>query len=86
MSDEVTEGVFAILAEYVEEGKENFKLKTPLDEMGIDSLGLVETIFDLEERFDITIPELDEIDGTATEFKTVGDVVNAVQSLIAEKE
>ncbi|MCB1737902.1 MAG: acyl carrier protein [Gammaproteobacteria bacterium] len=58
---------------------------TVLSEAGIDSLALVEIIFDLEEKFDITIPNPDEIEGMDTAFNTAGDVVKAVQTLLAEK-
>jgi acyl carrier protein len=45
------------------------------DDLGADSLDLVEVVMALEERLDITIPE-DELEG----IKTVGQAVDAVSA------
>jgi len=54
---------------------ENASLK---DDLGADSLDLVEVVMALEERLDITIPE-DELEG----IKTVGQAVDAVMVKLA---
>ena len=52
-------------------GHQLIKFETSLrDELGIDSLDLVELIMELEERTDPTIP-----DEVAARFKSVGDVI-----------
>ena len=43
-------------------------------------------IFDLEEKFDIQIPYNANTNNPRTEFETVGDVVTAVEKLVAEKK
>jgi acyl carrier protein len=48
------------------------------DDLGADSLDLVEVVMALEERLDITIPE-DELEG----IKTVGQAVDAVSAKLA---
>jgi acyl carrier protein len=48
------------------------------DDLGADSLDLVEVVMALEERLDITIPE-DELEG----IKTVGQAVDAVLAKLA---
>ena len=45
-----------------------------LDELGLDSLDLVELIMALEEEFDIEIPDAD-----AEKVVTVGDVVDYIK-------
>lgn len=53
-----------------------------LDELEIESIDLVNIIYNIEEEYDIYIPQDDE------EFKleTFGDVVEGVKKLIAEKD
>lgn len=58
-------------------------------DLDIQSLDVVEIIFALEEKFDITVPynANDPSGGTAgVAFKTVGDVVDAVEKLVAEQK
>ncbi len=51
-------------------------------ELGLDSLGLVEALFGIEERFDITVPysELSPDDGS--EPGSVGAIVALVRALV----
>lgn len=46
-----------------------------IDDLGADSLDIVELSLALEEKFDITIPEED-----LANIKTVADVVNYIES------
>ncbi|MCB1736220.1 MAG: acyl carrier protein [Gammaproteobacteria bacterium] len=85
MSDQVSADIFEILLSHAENKPESMDAGTVLSEAGIDSLALVEIIFDLEEKFDITIPNPDEIEGMDTAFETAGDVVKAVKTLLDEK-
>jgi acyl carrier protein len=48
------------------------------DDLGADSLDLVEVVMALEERLDVSIPE-EELDG----IKTVGQAVDAVVAKLA---
>ena len=47
-----------------------------IEELGIPSLDMVQTIFELESRFDVEIPVVSERAGA--EFSTVGDLVDHV--------
>jgi len=49
--------------------------KTFQDDLGADSLAIVELVLALEERFEVKIPD-DEVD----KIKTVGDAINFVKS------
>lgn len=46
-----------------------------MDDLGADSLDMVELMMSVEEEFDITIEESD-----AHLFKTIGDVINYIES------
>jgi acyl carrier protein len=85
MTDENTEAIFAILLEHAEDGVEKIDADTVLFDIGIDSVGLVEIIFDIEDRFDVTVPDSAEMGGVGSEFRTAGDVVTAVKRLIEEQ-
>lgn len=61
----------------------DIRLEARPEEMGLDSLGLVESIFALEEEFDIRIP-FNAQDPSASGFdtSTIGAVVAAVEALV----
>jgi acyl carrier protein len=51
-----------------------------LTTLGVDSLGVVELLFQIEDRFGVQIP------GDApTDLRTVGDVVEYIDSLLAKR-
>jgi acyl carrier protein len=58
------------------------QLSEPLDSLGLDSLKVVELIFDIEETFDIQIPLNANMDFKG---KTVADLIQAVDRLVAAK-
>ena len=57
-------------------------LTDQLDGLGLDSLGVVELTFVIEEKFDVEIPFNANFDIKA---KTVGDLIKAVEALVAAK-
>lgn len=52
----VKDQVIAIIAEQALLEPEDVMMDSTLESLGIDSLGLVESIFAIEEAFDITVP------------------------------
>jgi acyl carrier protein len=85
MSD-IAGDVIAIIAKKKRVEKAPVELSDRLQDLGLESLDAVEMIFDLEEKFDVQIPYNANTNNPRTEFETVGDVVKAVQNLIAEKK
>ena len=58
-----------------------------LDDLGIDSLGLVESIFAIEEAFDISVPfNANEPGRSDFDISSVGAIVAAVERLVAEQK
>lgn len=57
-------------------------LEARLDELEIESIDLVNIIYNIEEEYDIYIPQDDE----DFNLETFGDVVEGVNKLIAEKD
>ncbi len=87
MSEQTQQTVLEILSKYIgEETDEN--LLTPdanLEELGIDSMDVVEIIFDLEETFDIDVPNPGDMENVEVNFDTAQDLVDIVNTLIAQK-
>ena len=52
----VKDKVIEIIAEQAVLEPRDISLNSTLDDLGIDSLGLVESIFAIEETFDISVP------------------------------
>ena len=65
---------------------EDVKPEQSLDDLGIDSLALVESIFAIEEAFDISVP-FNANDPGSGEFdiSSVGAIVKAVETLVVEQ-
>ncbi len=80
----VQERVITIIAEKAVLRREDVRPEQTLAELGIDSLGMVEAIFALEEAFDITIPfNANESVQTAFDLSTVASLVAFIEDLIA---
>ena len=62
----------------------NVAAESRLEDLEIDSFDIIETVFAIEEKFDITIPY--NANQSGPEFETVGSLVSAVEKLIAGKE
>lgn len=86
MTDTINSRIKEIIAEQAMlEPSEVTDTATPQD-LGIDSLGLVESIFALEEEFDITIPfNANEPEKSEFDITNMGTIIAAVQRLVAEK-
>ena len=56
MSRSTTDRVIAIIAEQAVLDPSDVTLDITMKDLGIDSLGLVESIFAIEEEFDISVP------------------------------
>ena len=82
----IPDRVIAIIAEQAMLEPSDVTLDSTLEELGVDSLGLVESIFAIEEAFDINVP-FNANEPTAGDFdiSTVGAIVANVQRLVAEQ-
>lgn len=82
----VEDSVIAIIAEQAVLDISDVGLDQSLDSLGIDSLGLVEAIFAIEEAFDISVPfNANEPSKSDFDISSVAAIVAAVQALIAQK-
>ena len=80
----VRDKVVAILAEQAVLAPEEVRMGASLADLGIDSLGLVEAIFAIEETFDVQVPfNANDPARSAFDISSVDSIVRAVESLIA---
>jgi len=84
VEDTVRDKVVAILAEQAVLAPEDVRMGASLADLGIDSLGLVEAIFAIEETFDVQVPfNANDPARSAFDISSVDSIVRAVESLIA---
>lgn len=80
----IKEQVIAIIAEQAMLEPGDVKLDHTLDDIGIDSMGLVESIFAIEETFDISVPfNANEPAASDFDISSVAAIVDAVVQLKA---
>lgn len=79
--------VLDILAAQALREAEGLRAEDRLADLGIDSLGMAEVIFAIEERFDVTVPLGAGGEGAGQPaFETVADVVRAAVALVCKPE
>jgi len=84
MSMPTTDGqTFAVVRELIARdhalAPETLTPETPLQSLAIDSLGLIELIFTLEERFDVLADKVPD------DLPTLGSVADYIDSLVAAR-
>ncbi|WP_298975506.1 acyl carrier protein [uncultured Roseobacter sp.] len=82
----IKDKVIAIIADQAVLEPSDVTLQSTLEDLGIDSLGLVESIFAIEEEFDISVP-FNANDPKASDFdiSTVASIVAGIERLKAEQ-
>jgi len=81
MSKDTAKRTIAVVAEFKEMSEDEISLDTSLEKMEMDSLDALSLVFELEEEFDIMIP-----DDKAFEMKTIGEMVKGIDKLLELKE
>jgi acyl carrier protein len=84
--DDVARKIIAIIAEQAMLDPAEVKPESTPEELGLDSLGLVEIVFAIEEAFDISVPyNANEPAKSDFDISTVAKIVEAVKRLAAEQ-
>lgn len=78
------EGLCEILAKDYQLAPESLTPATPLKSLEIDSLGVIELIFAIEEKFSVTANDSDT--DSAKDFLTLGDVAAYIDRLIEQRD
>lgn len=80
---DITADVISLIQKKLPADKQSLNRADRLKDLGIDSLSVVELIFELEEKFNIQIPY--NANDSQPEFETVGEVVDAIKNVVAKK-
>lgn len=82
----VQDQVIRIIAEQALLDPSDVTPDSTLESLGIDSLGLVESIFAIEEAFDISIPfNANDPSASTFDISSVGAISAAIEDLVAQK-
>jgi acyl carrier protein len=80
-TDTYTKAVYEILVEQLDVTPSQINLDSKIQEdLGADSLDVMEIIMAVEERFQITIP-----DEESEKVRTVGDLLEALDNILANR-
>lgn len=83
MAQSVQDQVIAIIAEQAVMETSEVKLDATLEELGIDSLGLVEAVFAIEETFDVQVPfNANDPSDSQFDISNVQSMIKAVEGLV----
>lgn len=87
MAESIKDQVIAIIAEQAVLEVSDVTMDATLTSLGIDSLGLVESIFAIEEAFDISVPfNANDPSDSDFDISSVASIVAAVEGLVAEQK
>jgi acyl carrier protein len=78
----VADGVIEIIAGKARKRSGPIKLSDRLDDLGLESLDMLELAFSIEEKFNIEVPFNAN---SQFEFTTVGELVKAIEGIVAQK-
>ncbi|MBT52450.1 MAG: phosphopantetheine-binding protein [Mameliella sp.] len=83
---DVRKQVLQIIADQAMLDVADVSMESTPEDLGIDSLGLVEAIFSIEEQFDISVP-FNANDPSESDFdiSSVAKIVEGIEKLIAEQ-
>ena len=79
--------VIDIIAEQAVLEPSDVTLDSTLEDLGIDSLGLVESIFAIEEAFDISVPfNANAPEESDFDISSVASIITGIEKLVAEQK
>lgn len=82
----VKDQVIGIIAEQAMIEPSDVTMDSTLEDLGVDSLGLVESIFAIEEAFDIQVPfNANEPTESDFDISSVAAIVAGIEKLVADQ-
>jgi acyl carrier protein len=81
LSDEISEKVVASIAKLKSIAPESILLDMTFEELKMDSLDGLDLFYQLEEVFDLTIP-----DDRARSLRTVRNIVDEIEKMLSERK
>ncbi|GAB4285373.1 MAG: acyl carrier protein [Roseovarius sp.] len=83
---DIKDRVIRIIAEQAVLDPSDVTMDSTLDDLGIDSLGLVESIFAIEEEFDISVPfNANAPEASEFDISSVAAIISGIERLVSEQ-
>ncbi|WP_111732770.1 acyl carrier protein [Roseovarius amoyensis] len=83
---DIKDRVIRIIAEQAVLDPSDVTMESTLEDLGIDSLGLVESIFAIEEEFDISVPfNANAPNESDFDISSVASIIQGINKLVAEQ-
>lgn len=83
---DIKDRVIRIIAEQAVLDPSDVTMESTLEDLGIDSLGLVESIFAIEEEFDISVPfNANAPRESDFDISSVASIIQGINKLVAEQ-
>ncbi|WP_299198194.1 acyl carrier protein [uncultured Tateyamaria sp.] len=83
----IKDRVIKIVAEQAMLERSDVAPENTLEDLGIDSLGLVESIFAIEEEFDIQVPfNANEPKASDFDISNVQSIITGIERLVSEQK
>lgn len=84
---DIRDRVIGIIAEQAVLEPSDVTMDSTLEDLGIDSLGLVESIFAIEEAFDISVPfNANAPQESDFDISSVESIIAGIEKLVAEQK
>jgi acyl carrier protein len=84
--DSLEQTIIAIIADKAMLDPADISVEMSLADLGVDSLGLVEAIFGIEEAFNISVPfNANEPGKSGFDLTSVASIIQAVEGLVAQQ-
>lgn len=80
--NELESKVLDIVAKECRLDRASLTLESKLEDLKIESIDLMQTVFQIEEAFDVYVPQ----EGDGFKMTTLKDVTDSVAKLVAEKQ
>jgi len=81
MRQDIENSVIKFIAKQKKIDSSDIMPESTLEELGVTSLEAITLVYDIEEAFDVEVP-----DETLAQLNTVKDIINGVTCLVTEKE
>lgn len=86
MSISVQDKILSIIAEQAMLDISDISLNMSVEDLGLDSLGLVEAIFSIEEFFSINVPfNANDPSASELDISSVGSIITAIEKLVLKE-
>ncbi len=84
-AESIRSRIISIVADLTMQDPEDLSAESLLNEIGLDSLSLIELVFAIEEAFEVQLPfDANNPEDADLDITSIGSIMNAVEVLLTE--